>query len=163
MTRATPTFRYTLEALLKQRRFEQDGSVAQERAARGALKAGIEKAQAAAAAVTGVETSLRESLKAGASIDPRRHESLSLYLVHARDVLRAKADQASKAEKAHEQTRSGLLRSVQVVRALERHKENKRREHKRGRQYLDQQKQDELWLARGPASRVGPARPKDNT
>jgi hypothetical protein len=78
-------------------------------------------------------------------------------------VLRAKADQASKAEKAHEQTRSGLLRSVQVVRALERHKENKQREHKQGQQYLEQQKQDELWLARGPASTAGPARSKHET
>jgi len=144
-----PSFRYTLEPLLKQRRWEKDASATREREARSVLKAHTQEAQSAARAVSGVECALREALKAGASIDARRHESLSLYLAHAREVLQAKARQASKAEEAHEQIRHGLLRSIQTVRGLERHRENKQREHKREQQQLEQQKQDELWLTGG--------------
>src|SRR6266581_4080727 len=97
------SFRYALEPLLKQRRWEKDASATQEREARG--------------------------------------------------VLREKARQASKAEEMHEQTRRGLLRSIQAVRGLERHRESKQREHKRERQQLEQQKQDELWLTAGAGFR----------
>ena len=143
------SFRYALEPLLKQRRWEKDASATQEREARRVLSVHSEGARSAARAVSSVENALREALKAGASIDPRRHESLSLYLTHAHEVLREKARQASKAEEMHEQTRRGLLRSIQAVRGLERHRENKQREHKRERQRLEQQKQDELWLTAG--------------
>jgi len=143
------SFRYALEPLLKQRRWEKDASATQEREARRVLSVHSEGTRSAVRAVSSVENALREALKAGASIDPRHHESLSLYLAHARGVLREKARQASKAEEMHEQTRHGLLRSIQAVRGLERHRENKQREHKRERQQLEQQKQDELWLTAG--------------
>jgi flagellar biosynthesis chaperone FliJ len=146
MPRTVLSFKYPLEPLLKQRRWEKDSSAAQEREARRVLNVHTEEARSAARVVSGVENALREALKAGVSIDPRRHESLSLYLGHAREVLQAKARQASKAGEMHEQTRHGLLRSIQAVRGLERHRENKQREHKRERQQFEQQKQDELWL-----------------
>ncbi len=149
MPRTVLSFRYPLEPLLKQRRWEKDASAAQEREARRVLSIHSEGARSAVRAVSGVENALREALKAGASIDPRHHETLSLYLAHAREVLREKARLASKAEEMHEQTRRGLLRSIQAVRGLERHRENKQREHKRERQQLEQQKQDELWLTAG--------------
>ncbi len=149
MPRTVLSFRYPLEPLLKQRRWEKDACAAQEREARRVLSIHSEGARSAVRAVSGVENALREALKAGASIDPRHHETLSLYLAHAREVLREKARLASKAEEMHEQTRRGLLRSIQAVRGLERHRENKQREHKRERQQLEQQKQDELWLTAG--------------
>ena len=139
-------FRYSLEMLLKQRRWEQDLSAAQERTARGVLDAHRDAARDAESAVSRVESALREARRAGVPIDPRQHESASLYLAQTREALRAKASQAAKAEQVHEQTRTSLLRSVQAVRALEQHRENRRREHKRERQSLAQQKQDELWL-----------------
>jgi len=149
MPRTALSFRYPLEPLLKQRRWEMDASATREREARRVLNVQGEEARSAAGAVSGVENALREALKAGAAIDPRHHESLSLYLAHAREVLREKARRASKAQEMHEQTRHGLLRSLQAVRGLERHRESKQREHKRERQQLEQQKQDELWLTAG--------------
>src|SRR5258707_14540918 len=109
------SFRYALEPLLKQRRWGKDASATQEREARRVLSVHSEGARSAARAVSGVENALRETLKAGASIDPRRHESLSLYLTHAHEVLRKNARQASKAEETHEQSRHSLLRPVHAV------------------------------------------------
>jgi flagellar biosynthesis chaperone FliJ len=146
MSRPGGSFRYSLEMLLKQRRWEQDLSAVQERTARGVLEAHREAAHGAEGAVARVESALREARRAGVPIDPRQHESASLYLAQVREALRAKARQATKAEEVHEQTRHSLLRSVQAVRALEQHREDRRREHKRERQSLAQQKQDELWL-----------------
>jgi hypothetical protein len=146
MSRPGASFRYSLEMLLKQRRWEQDLSAAQERTARGVLEAHRQDARGAEGALSRVESALREARRAGAPIDPRQHESASLYLARGREALRVKARQTAKAEEVHEQTRHSLLRSVQAVRALEQHRENRQREHKRERQQLAQDKQDELWL-----------------
>ena len=145
---AAGRFRYALEPLLKKRRSERDASAAQERSARGLLKAHTEQARAAALALSGVESALRESLQAGASIDPRRQEALSGYLAVARDALRAKSGHAAKAGELHEQTQRALLRALQEARALELHRENRQREHRRERRQLAEHKQDELWLTR---------------
>jgi flagellar biosynthesis chaperone FliJ len=144
--RASGRFRYTLEMLLKQRRWEQDASATRERSARRTLEAQAADARRAEDALGGVEGALREARRAGAPIDARQHEAASLYLARMREALRVKARQAEKAQELHEQAREGLLRSVQAVRALERHRENLQREHQRERQNLAQQKQDELWL-----------------
>jgi flagellar biosynthesis chaperone FliJ len=153
MPRKLSTFRYSLEALLKHRRWEQDSSALKERTARDVLSTRTQDARIAAAAVSGVESALRDSLKAGTLIDPRRHESLALYLTHARQALWAKARQVSNAEEAHEQTQRGLLQSVRAVRALERHKDDKQREFKRERGQIEQRKLDDLWLAGHPGPR----------
>jgi len=139
-------FRYSLEMLLKQRQWEKDAAAAQEHAARGVFNAHLGEAQNAAGAVARGEDALREALQAGASIDPRYHQSVSLYLAQAREALRAKAHQAARSEALHEQARRELLRSLRAVRALERHKENRQHEHHREREQIAQDKQDELWL-----------------
>lgn len=139
-------FRYALETLLKQRRSEQDASAARERSAQRALEGHVEDARRAQDALAGIEGALREARCAGAPIDARQHEAAALYLARMREALRVKARQTEKAQELHEQTREQLLRSVQSVRALERHRDNRRREHQRERASLAEQKQDELWL-----------------
>jgi len=139
-------FRYALETLLKQRRSEQDASAARERSARGVLEGHVEDTRRAQDALAGIEGALRKARLAGAPIDARQYEAAALYLVRMREALRIKARQTEKAQELHEQTREQLLRSVQSVRALERHRDNRRREHQRERASLAEQKQDELWL-----------------
>ena len=141
-------FRYRLEALLKQRRWERDASTLQERTARQVLQAQVDEARRAREALEAVEHALRDAYRAGASIDPRQHEAALLYLGRAREALRAKAGQAAGAREVHERTRESLLRAVQAVRGLEQHRGNRSREHARERQGQEQQKQDDLWLTR---------------
>lgn len=139
-------FRYGLEPLLKQRRWEQELAAAQERGARQALERRVADARRAEQELRGAEGRLREARRAGAPIDARSHEATSLYLVRLREALRTSANEAARAGEAHERTRQGLLRSLQAVRALEKHRDNRRREHERERRTLAEQRQDELWL-----------------
>ena len=89
--RAAGRFRYVLEALLKQRRSEQDASAARERSARHALEAHVDEARRAHDALAGIEGALREARRAGAPIDPRQHESASLYVARMREAVRVHA------------------------------------------------------------------------
>lgn len=141
---------YTLEALLKKRRWDLDAASAEITAARLAVEQRAQESNRIGQSIEELEQELRELFSGGAVIDPARQEVLSAYLDDRRQALKRKIAELKKAEQEFEQSRHRLYRIKQGVMVLEKHKEGKDREHAQQVSRKEQLLVDDLWLQRRP-------------
>lgn len=137
---------YTLEALLKLRRWDLDGASAESLRARQSLDECALESQRIGQAIADLELELRELFRGGTSIDTGRHVVLRGYLEDRRQALQAKLAELRQAERVFETARHRLYRIKQGVMVLEKHKDGKEKEHMRELQRGEQQQLDDIWL-----------------
>lgn len=140
-------FRYPLETVLNVRRWTRDAVMAEELNARLAMREKQAQVTAKEKATDDLYRQLRDWANAG-SLDVQRHEVLHRFLLQVRMELESSRKDLSAAESVHEQVRSRLQDASQRVRALERHREMRERQHSRRLASAEHKAQDELWMAR---------------
>lgn len=152
----TKRFRYSLDPFLKKRKLDWAAVKIEESQAKAIVERREKEAASIQGAIGDVEQRYRESMAHGVPIDRDRHQNMSQYLKHRRRDLVEKRKQVEQASKVHEQINSNLNTIRQGIKALEKHKANKRDEHARGALRHERDQLDELWLLRnGRQSDVG--------
>lgn len=140
-------FRYSMDPLLKVRRWDADIAKAEEIRALHDVNERARETREIGESIAGVEASIRETYQGGA-INAQWCISLSRFLECRRQDFSGKQDELRKAENAHEQVRYKLHTAKQGVLTLEKHREGKRAEHELDAQREEQKSADDLWLQR---------------
>jgi hypothetical protein len=146
-------FRYPLETVLNVRRWARDSAMAEELNARRTMQESESRVHATERVVEDLQRRLRDWAGAGASLDLQRRQVLGLYLASSMAELETERAAMARAQGFHEQARLRLQQAAQGVRALERHREMKQKQHSRVMEIREYKSQDDLWMARTAARR----------
>ncbi len=140
-------FRYSMDPLLKVRRWDADIAKAEEMRALHDVNERARETREIGESIAGLETSIRETYQGGA-INAQWCVTLSRFLECRRQDFRGKQDELRQAENAHAQVRYKLHTAKQGVLTLEKHRDGKRSEHELNAQREEQKLADDLWLQR---------------
>lgn len=146
-------FRYSLDALLKKRRWELDSLRAEEQAARGVREQHQAECAVLTDTISAVEAELRSEQAPDRPIRPELYQVLGGFLRHKRESLTEAQERLASAEREHEDAVNRVVAMKQSLRALERHREAKENEFRTEQDREAIRASDELWILRSGTRR----------
>ena len=139
---------YSLDALLKKRRWDLDSASAETIEARMLVERCADESRLLGESIAALEGELRSIFASGKSIDTTKHEVLGAYLSDRRKALQTKLIELRSAETEFEKRRRRLFTVKQGVMVIEKHKEGKEKEYAQHELRKEQNQSDDLWLQR---------------
>ena len=139
---------YSLDALLKKRRWDLDTASAETNEARLLAEKCAEACRLIGESITAIENEIRNVIANGMSIDTTRHRVLGVYLTDRREALKSKQWELKILEDEFEKRRHRLFKVKQGVMVIEKHKEGVQKEQALHELRSEQNQSDDLWLQR---------------
>jgi flagellar export protein FliJ len=139
---------YSLDALLKKRRWDLDSASAETIEARLLVEKCAEECRHLGESIAALEDEIRSVIANGKPIDTTRHSLLGVYLADRRVTFKAKQAELRNCEEEFEKRRHRLFKVKQGVMVIEKHKEGVQKEQAQHELRNEQNQSDDLWLQR---------------
>lgn len=139
---------YSLDALLKKRRWDLDSASAETNAARMRVEQCVQASRVLGESIAALEEEMRNVFITGKPIDTTRHDVLGAWLADRRRALQVKLAELRSAEAEFEKKRHHLFKVKQGVMVIEKHKEGREKEQSVHDRRQEQNQSDDLWLQR---------------